>query len=124
MGEKGISCIRFGVGYFCRACKSEYLIKSGKTTNDKQRYQCKNCGKRFLAEYTYNAYKTDANQNIITFIKESLDIRSTARVLKISTTTLLARIAGIAKTIVKPAIPMGRTYEMNEMRTFVGNKNV
>jgi len=122
MKEKDISCIRFGVGYFCPVCKSEHLIMSGKTANEKQRYQCKNCGKRFLAEYTYNAYKTNVNQNIITFTKEGLGIRSTARVLKISTTTLLARIVGIAKTIIKPAVPVGKTYEMDEMRTFVGNK--
>ena len=76
MVEKDISCIRFGVSYFCPACRSEHLIKSGKTATGKQRYQCKNCEKRFLAAYTYNAYKSDVNQNIITFTKEGLGIRN------------------------------------------------
>jgi len=123
MKEKSISCFRFGVSYFCPVCKSEHLIKSGKTTNGKQRYECKGCRKRFITEYSYNAYKLGVNQSIITFTKEGLGIRSTARVLKISTTTLLERIMDIAKAINKPIIPFGKTYEVDEMRSFVGNKN-
>jgi IS1 family transposase len=91
--------------------------------NKKQRYKCKDCGKRFITEYTYNACKIDINQQIITLTKESVGIRGTARILKIFTTTLLKRIVNIAKSIEKPAIPFGRTYEVDEMRTFVGSKN-
>jgi len=63
------------------------------------------------------------NANIVTLTKEGMGIRSTARILKISTTTLLKRIVSIAKSISQPAVPKGKTYEVDEMRTFLKRKN-
>ncbi|MFB9076215.1 IS1-like element transposase [Flavobacterium procerum] len=42
----------------------------------------------FYKNYTNQAYKSDINQNIIQLTKQGLGIRSTARILKISATTL------------------------------------
>ena len=56
------------------------------------------------------------------FTKEGLGIRSTARILKISTTTLLKRIIAIAKKIPNQPIFKHKTYEVDEIRTFVKNK--
>ena len=123
MNENNPSCSRFGVSYTCPICKSDKLIKSGKTTTGKQRYCCKECCKRFIIHYSYNAYKSTTNQQIILFTKEGLGIRSTARVLRISVTTLLKRIITIAEGIQQPPIAMGRSYEVDEMRTFVGKKS-
>ncbi|MDO3425475.1 IS1 family transposase [Chryseobacterium sp. APV1] len=55
--------------------------------------------------------------------KEGTGIRSTARLLKISPTTLLTRIITIAKKIVQPSIPKGKTYQVDEMRTYVKRKD-
>jgi IS1 family transposase/transposase-like protein len=123
MTESNPSCVKFGVSHACPICKSNKLIKSGKTTNGKQRYCCKECSKRFITDYTYNAYRSNTNQQIILFTKEGLGIRSTARVLCISVTTLLKRIVGIAASIPQPPIDMGKTYEVDEMRTFIGKKS-
>jgi len=62
--------------------------------------------------------------DFILFTKEGLGIRSTARVLKISVTTLLKRIISIAKNKVQPPIVKGKTYEVDEMRTFIGKKSL
>ena len=124
MSENSPSCIRFGVSHFCPVCKSEHLIKSGKTANGKQRYCCKECCKRFIIHYSYNAYKSNTNQQIILFTKEGLGIRSTARVLRISVTTLLKRIITIAESIHQPPIAMGKSYEVDEMRTYIGKKSL
>jgi len=43
-------------------------------------------------------------------------------VLSISITTVLSRIISIAKSIKQPAIVKGQIYEVDEMRTCVGNK--
>ena len=123
MNQNRPSCIKFGVSHQCPICKSENLIKSGITTNGKQRYCCKECSKRFITKYSYNACKPNTNQQIILFTKEGLGIRSTARVLKISVTTLLKRIISIAKNIEQPPIVKGKTYEVDEMRTFIGKKS-
>lgn len=72
--------------------------------------------------YTYIAYKQGINMQIVTLTKEGLGIRSTARVLRISTTTLLKRILFIAKTISRPAITLGGTYEVDEIRTFIKHR--
>jgi insertion element IS1 protein InsB len=124
MNENIPSCSRFGVNHQCPVCKSEKLIKSGKTATGKQRYSCKNCQKRFITNYSYSACKPNTNQQIILFTKEGLGIRSTARVLKISVTTLLKRIIIIAKKIQQPPIVKGKTYEVDEMRTFIGKKSM
>ena len=99
MITKKPSCFRCGDSYKCPVCKSEHLVKNGKTKVGKQRYSCKKCGKRFITDYTYKACESNINQQIILFIKEGLGIRSTARVLRISVTTLLKRIIAIAAKI-------------------------
>ena len=67
--------------------------------------------------------KKNINSKIIQFTKEGLGIRSTARILKISVTTLLKRILLIAKNIKQPMIPVGKEYELDEMRLFIGTKS-
>ncbi|WP_296150246.1 IS1 family transposase [uncultured Flavobacterium sp.] len=62
------------------------------------------------------------NQDIILFTKEGLGIRSTARILKISTSTLLKRIISIAKKIQQPIISKEKNYEVDEMRTYIRDK--
>ena len=119
----GTLCSRLGVKFLCPYCQSESIVKSGKNCNGKQRYQCKYCHKRFITDYTYKAYLPDTDSKIIQLTKEGLGIRSTARVLGISVTTLLKRILQIASKIKQPPIAVGRTYEVDEMRIFIGKKS-
>lgn len=98
------------------------MIKYGKTKSGNQRYICRVCRKTRVDNYAYHAYKLDMNQNIIQLTKEGLGIRSTARILKISTTTLLKRIVSIARGISKPIISRGKTYEVDELCTYIRHK--
>ena len=116
-------CSRLGIKFVCRYCQSESIVKSGKNCNDRHRYQCKHCHKRFITEYIYNAYLPDTDSKITQLTKEGLGIRSTARVLGISVTTLLKRILQIASKIKQPPIAVGRTYEVDEMQIFIGKKS-
>jgi insertion element IS1 protein InsB len=99
------------------------MVKNGKTKSGKQRYLCKNCKSTQVQRYAYKAYNPNINQQIIILTKEGLGIRSTARVLEISTTTLLKRIVAIAQSIPQPVIPTGKTYEVDEIRTFLKRKS-
>ncbi|WP_374174571.1 hypothetical protein [Flavobacterium tructae] len=83
----------------CPKCKEKKVIKNGRTKNNKQQYYCKICSHRFIENYANQAYKLDINQKIVQLTKERLDIRSTARILEISATTLLERIVLIARSI-------------------------
>ncbi|MCV2486506.1 hypothetical protein OD917_16350 [Flavobacterium sp. SH_e] len=58
------------------------------------------------------------------FTKEGLGIRSTARVLKISATTLLKRIVSIARNITRPIVSRGKTYEVDELCTYIRHKKI
>lgn len=80
------------------------------------------CHKTRVENYVYKAYQPNINSDIIILTKEGLGIRSTARILKISTTTLLKRILLIAKNISKPIIIKGKEYEVDEMCTYIGHK--
>ncbi|WP_163410241.1 IS1 family transposase [Flavobacterium ajazii] len=106
----------------CPKCEEKKVIKNGRTKNNKQQYYCKMCFHRFIENYTNQAYKLDINQKIVQLTKEGLGIRSTARILKISATTLLKRIISIARNIVKPIISRGKIYEVDELCTYIRHK--
>ena len=99
------------------------MIKYGKDSKMKQRYFCKRCKTTKVEFYTYKAYKQEINQNIVALTKEGVGILGSARLLAISPTTLLKRIKEIAAKITPPAISIGKTYEIDEMRTFYKHKD-
>lgn len=123
MIEAHNKCIRVSDTNICPFCFSNKIIKNGTTKTKKQQYICRNCNRRFLDFYTYKAYSPNLNSFIIQFMKEGLGIRSTARILKISTGTLLKRIVFIASEIKQPPIKFNQTYEVDEMRTFIKKKS-
>ena len=105
----------------CKYC-GHHCIKNGIEKNGKQRFRCKACKKSQQLEYRYNAYNPDLDQNIIALTKEGVGIRGTARLLGISPTTLISRIKKIASEIKEPVLAKGKTYEVDELRTFVKKK--
>lgn len=102
-------CIKVSDTGICPFCYSNNIIKNGTTKTRKQQYFCKNCDQRFLDYYSYNAYRKELDFQIIQLTKEGLGIRSTARLLKISATTLLKRILYIAGRIKSPTLSHGKT---------------
>lgn len=108
----------------CSKCVDEgKVIKNGKTKNGKQRYKCKRCRKSFVGNYSYKAYESGINDWVVSLLKESAGIRSISRLLGISTKTVMLRILGISKNVVLPMIPLGKSYEVDEMCTYIGNKS-
>ena len=67
----------------------------------------------------YNAYNPTLNKQIVTLSNEGLGIRSIARVLSISTTTLLSRFLRIAESIPMPPITTKSIYEVDEICTTI-----
>jgi len=123
MTEDHSSCIRVSDTVICKHCYSKNIIKNGTTKTRKQQYICKNRNKRFIEFYSYQAYHKNINSQIIQFTKEGLEIRSSARILKISTTTLLKRIKKIAENISQPKVCNHQSYELDEMRFFIKKKS-
>src|SRR5271168_4248940 len=72
--------------------------------------------------YVYNAYHLAISSHMAAHVKEGCGIRSIARLLNISASTVLKRIKTIAGAIKKPVIPTGRQYEVDELKTYIKNK--
>lgn len=106
----------------CRFCGGQ-CVRNGRQSNGKQRFQCKCCHKKQQEEYSYQAYAPQVNQYIISHLKEGVGIRSLARLLQISTTTLLKRILNISHGITTPHITANSVYEVDKIRTFVFRKS-
>lgn len=104
----------------CKYCQN-VTVKFGKS-NGVQRYRCKACKKIQLTTYKSQAYALSINPAIAAHVKEGCGIRSIARLLNISTTTVISRIQKIADSIKKPAISTGRVYEVDELKTYVRKK--
>lgn len=96
-------------------------IKNGKTKNGKQRYRCKHCKKSFITNYTYRAYEV-TDQYLQKILIEGCGIRSIARILTISLSTVLKRIRSIASKITKPPIIQNKEYELDEICTYIKKK--
>jgi transposase-like protein len=73
----------------CRYCKSERLRKAGQQSSQ-QRIKCKNCGKTFQLEYTYEAHKPGVKEKIERMAHNGNGIRDTARVLGINKNTVIS----------------------------------
>ncbi|WP_221391426.1 IS1 family transposase [Dyadobacter sp. NIV53] len=99
------------------------MVRYGRSAQNKQRYYCKHCKSTRVENYSYTAQQPEINPNIISLTKEGCGIRSTARLLRISTITVTSRIKKIASKLVQPTISIGQTYEVDELRTFVRKKD-
>jgi transposase-like protein len=76
----------------CPYCHSDQVIKGGQTETGKQRYRCQQptCAHRsFVLEPAYNGRLPQVKEQIIDMALNGRGIRDTARVLKISPTTVI-----------------------------------
>ena len=68
------------------------MVKNGKTPDGKQRFHCRNlaCQRQtFLLEYTHKGFLPEVKTQIVDMARNGSGIRDTARVLKVSPTTVM-----------------------------------
>lgn len=76
----------------CPACGTDNVVKHGRSEVGKQRYKCRNpeCNRStFMRDYIYRGYLPEVKQQIADMAMNGSGIRDTARVLKISPTTVI-----------------------------------
>ena len=79
----------------CPDCNSTDIVKNGKTPQGKQRYLCRNCQclrRTFIRDYTHDGYKLKDKKKITEMAVNGSGIRDTARVLSISTHTVMKEL--------------------------------
>ena len=113
-------CIKMSPDMRCYDCQNA-CIKKG-WSKDIQKYQCKTCFKYQRERLVYKSYRV-TDQQIIQLTKEGCGIRSIARILEISSTTVISRMLKIATKLKrKTPILFGQTYQVDELFTYVRNK--
>ena len=125
----------------CPHCQSEQIVKRGKTGCGTQRYLCQNttCATgSFLLDYRYLGRLPEVKHQIIDMSLNASGVGDTARVLRISTDTVLrelrkkeAALESVNTAFLRTHNPddmavaierAGEDAEMDEMWSFVGNK--
>jgi IS1 family transposase/transposase-like protein len=107
----------------CPKCQSRNLVKNGKTATKKQKYQCKNCRKQFITNYTYQGCRPEIRSLILQMTLNSSGIRDISRVLRISTNTVQRLLLRQARKIPNARPPTrAATVELDEFWSFVGSK--
>ncbi len=79
----------------CPDCGSDDVVKHGPSAAGKQRYKCRNadcCRCTFIQRYSYRAYEPEVQAQIAEMALNGSGIRDTARVLKISPTTVIEHL--------------------------------
>ena len=83
------------IAIMCPYCQSDHITKRGKTETAKQRYRCQNptCPHQsFLLNPAYKGRLPEIKAQIIDMALNGSGIRDTARVLGISTDTVLSEL--------------------------------
>lgn len=105
----------------CHYCQNT-CIKKGWSKNI-QKYQCKTCFKYQRERWIYQSYRV-TDQQIVQLTKEGCGIRSIARILTISAATVINRTLKIAKKLKRRTeLLLGQIYQVDELFTYIGNKN-
>ncbi len=79
----------------CPNCGSRDVVKHGQSATGKQRYKCRNheCSRStFIRDYAYRGYLPDVKRQITDMAVNGSGIRDTARVLRISPTTVIEEL--------------------------------
>ena len=79
----------------CPYCHGDQVVKRGKTETGKQRYRCHNpeCAHpSFLLDAAYKGRSPEIKQQVIELSLNGSGIRDTARVLQISTATVIREL--------------------------------
>jgi len=107
---------------YCKLCGKSAVKNGTIKSTGVQRYYCKSCNRSFIENYVRKSFEHDLNIRLASLLKEGCGTRSISRILGISPETVTNKIIKIASSIVRPMILKGRTYEMDEMYTYIGNK--
>ncbi len=107
----------------CPACSSLNIKKNGINKRTKQRYRCNGCGRQFILKYAYRAYLKHIRELVVPMCLNGSGIRDTARVLRISATTVMKLIRQQAANLPPEKLPdRVADVEIDEMWSFVEKK--
>jgi transposase-like protein len=81
--------------FHCPHCHGTDIVRHGHTRQGKQRYCCREqrcAGRTFLLDYSYRGQSPEVTQQIVAMAMNASGIRDTARVLHVSTNTVMTEL--------------------------------
>ena len=72
----------------CRHCDSENIVCNGMTSNSKQRFLCKDCGKNSRENPQQNGYTDQKREEILRAYQERSSLRGLSRTFGVSRNTV------------------------------------
>ncbi len=72
----------------CRHCGSDQLSRNGKTSNGKQRYQCKACGRSSREDTQPQGYTLEEREKILRAYEERSSLRGLTRTFGVARNTV------------------------------------
>jgi insertion element IS1 protein InsB len=106
----------------CKFC-DHACQKAGRQKSGAQKLYCTLCRKYQQIAYRNRACCKDTKPMISKLVCESVSVRGIARILSISINTVQTGIKWRGKSIAKPPIRLHQAnIEVDELRTFIGNK--
>src|SRR5712691_10790720 len=79
----------------CLHCHGTDIVRHGQTRQGKQRYRCREqrcAGRTFLLDSSYRGQSPEVKQQIVDMAMHASGIRNTARVLHVSTNTVMTEL--------------------------------
>ncbi|MCE7996368.1 MAG: IS1 family transposase [Roseivirga sp.] len=107
----------------CQYCQGD-CVKNGRQSNGQQRFRCKTCCKSQQATYHYKACQKPIRDLFLKCLKAGNSLRGITFITGISVNTQIRWIRKLGKVLKPPsAIRLYDEYELDELCTYVGNKN-
>ncbi len=72
----------------CQHCQSQNIIRYGLAPNGKQRYLCRDCGRRSLNNHGTNAYSDEERELILRAYDERSSLRGLTRTFGVARNTV------------------------------------
>ena len=72
----------------CYHCGSSQIVRNGRTTNGKQRFVCRECGRCLRAQRTSNGYSEERKAEILRAYHERTSLRGLSRIFGVSRNTV------------------------------------
>ena len=77
----------------CPHCQGTDIVRHGRSPEGKQRYRCREGrGRTFLLDYSYAGQSPEVKDQIVEMAINASGVRDTARVLQISTSTVIQEL--------------------------------
>ena len=109
----------------CPNCQSTKIRKNGHRRG-KQNYQCKECDRQFIEEYTSVGYSSEIKENCLKMYVNGLGFRAIERVTGVNHNTVIrwVRKSALALPDAPEVSEIPEITEIDELQTFVGQKKI